>query len=81
MYQYMKLPTRRWRYHYLVIMGIAIVLNGQIEKKDLKKIIRGGVFFRHLYFVYSSVPNKGGTMAIYFELKISQKWPKSCIFM
>ena len=44
MYQYMKLPTRRWRYHHLVIMEIAIVLNGQIEKKDLKKIIRGGAF-------------------------------------
>ena len=30
---------------------------------------------------YSEVPNSSGTTAIYFEPKIGQKWPKSCIFM
>ena len=41
--------------------------------------------FKRVYvsreILYSSVPNKGGTTAIYFELKIGQKWPKSCIFI
>ena len=30
---------------------------------------------------YSTLPNNSSTTIIYFELKMGQKWPKSCIFM